>query len=217
MSKWMTALGLTLLVTAPVLAAPTIDVTNAAALTGNFGLGVDFDGTGGMAYVQSNHPSDERTIRVDLNINPNNMNMCQGQNCRWAFLHTLGNREGTGQKNAFLALLKGSNPGTTTGYRVIFWVRDFDSAVPGNLKGVLGPFVQGDAKTKISVEWTAATGNNTNDGEFKIYKDDVLFATESNLDNPFEVDLIRLGHNLGAVASSANGTFYADDFVATRF
>lgn len=195
-------------------AANSIDVTPAAALNGtNYGLAVTVDGTAGEAVVISQHPQSEQSFNVSMYVNPNNLTLCAGTECRLWFGRTFGNRGGV-FKDAFRIGMKK----TATGfYRALVWVKDENSTNPGAWEQV-GEFFFGSATTahKITVEWQAATGNDTDDGSISVYKDDVLVETVSNIDNPFEVDNSRIGHAFGAVKAGAIGTYYLDEYVSTR-
>ncbi len=210
-----------LLVGMPAFAANTISVTEGAALNGsNFGLDVAVDASANKAMVISQHPSDEGAISLSFRINPNSLSMGTTTQSRVFFSRAIGNAKGPNAPGglptfyeSFRVGLRRSGPG----YRVIVWYRDWNSVNPAYWEQMPDPiFIGATSEAKITVAWSASS-NNGSDGEVRYYKDDVLQGTATGISNELDVDNMAFGFIYGAVSSNANGNFYLDDYVTTRF
>lgn len=171
------------------------------------------DGVGGSAYVQDNSPSNDQTFRAEMYLNANNIDMVSGPGGRFIFYAPFGNRTGS-QKPAFQIGIKKNAAGL---YRIFAWVRDLNSVNPGFIEGLNAFFLpDGTTDTKLTIDWQAATSDVSQDGFIIIYKNDVEAVRLENLNNPFEVDRVQLGHINGAVLSGANGSMLVDEYASFR-
>jgi len=216
-TRHMTPLALAVLLTVaaagPALAANTLDVTNAAAIEGNFGMEVTHDGSTNRVYVQDNSPSCETVYRAEFDFDRNDI--------------LIDNCSGTCSNRHVIFLARQSSPATTP-FRItlIRFKVDASGSVPryairlsaredaGNFRFV-GGFVLAGAPRTVAVEWTAGSG----DGIARLLKNDVVQRELTNLDNDTHcVDLVRLGATSGLTAADAltDGTVYYDSFVSLR-
>lgn len=204
------------LLVAPIHAATTLSVTAGAALQGNFGLQVNFDGTGGNAFVQDNSPNDETVYWVAVRINDHGVSFNPGAGTR-----------------SFQFLRAFTDESTTT---TAFRINVIDAITPGtNLRVFVLPTLNGGAfhplgtetfittsanpptNNKFVFEWTAATGPGANNGRMVTYRDGILRKQLTDLNNDtIRVGMIRMG-GFGNTVSVNNGSvLYLDDFVSTR-
>ena len=69
----LSLLGAAALISMAASANTSLAVTNAAAIDGNFGLEVIFDGTTTNAFVEDQTPADESTYNVEFKLRANNL------------------------------------------------------------------------------------------------------------------------------------------------
>lgn len=205
-----------LLVTGTSFGATTLSVTAGAALQGSFGLQINFDGTGGNAFVQDNSPNSESEYWVAVRINDHNITF---------------NPAASTKSFQFLRAFTDDAASAT-----VFRINVIDALTPGaNLRVFVLPTVDGGAfhptgsetfittsaapptNNKFLFEWKAATAPGANNGRMVTYRDGILRKQITDLDNDtIRVGMIRMG-GFGNTVSVQNGSvLYLDDFISTR-
>lgn len=205
--KGLAVLVVLLLAAAPVSAAVSITVTAAAALQGNFGMRVNFDGTVTNAYVQDNSPANEAEYHATFRIRADGMVMAPE-----ATLQIFRAFEETSGANVFrLNLYRRPNGQATLWAFHILPARS--AAAGGGFYPRIAEALR-DGGDQFTVEWhkgTAAT--------IRLYRNGNFRKKAENLNtNDFDIDYIRLGGGLGSTGGVAsNGSFLdLDDFISTR-
>lgn len=169
--------------------------------------------TGGEAAVISQHPVNEQTFNVSYFIDHDDVSLCAGVNCRVAHFRAFGNREGFSREHLRYYLRRLNNGS----YTAFVWYKDLNSTNPGFWEQAPLFFFPGSGDPlKIGFEWTGASAAGADDGELRIFRNDVETAVVNGIDSPFEVDNARIGHAGNAVAAGANGTYTLDEYVSTR-
>jgi hypothetical protein len=202
-----------LMVTCPLMAANSLAVTGAAALSGSYGMAVTHDGSTNRVYVQDSTPAEETTYNASFWIKKNTLYI---DNC-----------SGTCSDRHVIFLARDTVPAVTP-FRVTiirfkvdgiagarYAIRLSAREDAGNFRFVGGFILSNTAAREVRVEWAAGAGT----GYARLYKGDVLQAELTGLDNDtMTIDLVRLGATSGLTAADieTNGTVYFDDFVSTR-
>lgn len=218
-------LGLTLLLCAAAgWAAPSLTVTNAAALNGtNFGLQINFNNTAGNAYVQTDHPTDETHYLARFWLDPGTVAIDPNLSVRFG---ALGD-DTEGQH--IILFLKHDATTVPAQYQMNFWYKD---------KGLGGAYRFGGATylsavnapcaRQYEVEWTAdtlagATGNGTlvvrrNADTGACGSGGLITRTVSNMDNDtWGIDNGRFGTLNGGQSANGNSGFVKfDEFESYR-
>lgn len=221
---------------AAIVTADSIDVNAGAALEGNFGLEVNYDGAPSLAFVQSRnagpnpHPwNNETGIQVSFLIDPGDTTAGTFQMGAGGEVRMLNVFEdftpGFGVK-IVLFLKKSLN---NNAWRMSCYVRNGTSGSDGFVFGGEG-YITGltpawGTKTQIDFEWQAATAPGANDGRVKM-----TYLTVNNpaavpqtvfertdLDNDDHVlNILRLGSISTSQVGSPEGFFKVDDFSLRR-
>lgn len=206
----MTAIALLgLFAVAPAQAANSIAVNAGAALEGAFGLRVTLDGTSSDAYVQSDHPTDEKTFTARFLINPGaSAGLDPGENVRIMNFSTQGCCQ---QVILFLSRSAGSG-----NYRILGWARNdggvFQQATSNFLTSGATP-----TTSQVEVAWTAATSAGANNGSMFVTVGAAAPNGRSDLDNDtLEVDTVRWGAFVGGNPSAVVGNWAGDSYESFR-
>lgn len=173
-----------------------MNVTEAAALHGTYGLAVLIDDTTNMR-LEDPTPNGETTYRCRFYFDPNSMTIPEDKN----FLIFCGGKFYLRIKNTWAAQK--------------YFLQVFDEA-DGGWDANSGNYEITDEPHYIEMDWKAATGAGQNDGHLSLYVDGVLKETLSNIDSDTEyVDSIRIGA-VDEIDATVSGTFYLDDFASNN-
>lgn len=163
-------------------------------------LAVTADGTNAKAYVESEHPAAERKLTASFTLNPNALAM---NTSPLDVLHVAS----TTAVHMRMSLRRTAGGGYGIGLAVT------DDAGVLQLIGSVDVAPQGE--TRLTVEWTAASGSGQNNGVVRLLKDGVLVAEATDLDtDTLFVETVRLGLPNGSAGTAAIGTFFVDEYTS---
>lgn len=218
------ALGLAV-ISVPAMASNTVTVTNQAAIEGNFGMSLNFDGSTNKAYVQDNSPSSETVYRASFWVDLGTLSTTNcGPGCVTQFMTFAGLDASTG-KTVFRIIVNkmlAQTPGGEDQYLFRFSVRnDFGSFL----------YVGGTILTPVSVrrkhvtiQWEQGDPSTPN-GVAKLYTSNDggvpnLQATLNYANGTYVVDQVLWGAVAGtddqASDAQTTGSLYYDSFVSVR-
>lgn len=208
MRKTILILGVALLVSGAAWAANTVTVTAGAALQGNFGMSVNFDGTTNNAFVEDQSPNAETVYHVTFTTNRATWVPTSG-----AQFYVLTARSGVPQN--VIRFYVRENPNTPGAYHARAIARTDDL---GWRQVGCGNFGLNDQT--YDIVWKRSTGVDTNDGELTCLRNAAAPPSNSNttIDNDTHtVDTVRFGYYQSFPANAtAAGSYYLDDFISTR-
>ncbi len=213
------SIGLTvvgLLAALPLAAATSLSVTAGAALQGSFGLQINFDGTGGNAYVQDNSPNNESEYWVSLRLNDNSVTFNPSAPVKsFQFLRAFTDDAGSAtvfRINVVDALTPGAN------LRVfVLPVLDGGAFHPTGTETFITTSAAPPTNNKFLFEWKAATAPGANNGRMVTYRDGILRKQITDLDNDtIRVGMVRMGGFGNTVSVQSGSVLYLDDFISTR-
>lgn len=218
----ITAVAATCLFAAPALAANSLDVNAGAALEGDFGLEVIFDGADNNddAYVGTDTPEAETSYRFSFLIDPSNISMAAKKYV------LIGNiiKTDPPQKNFLFVFLRRSGNGQF--YEIQTNVRGDNGAfqpyqVPVKICGNPGTTIpcSSAVPVKFEIQWKAATAPGANDGEMLVLKNGQVKKTFANLDNDTHtVDAAQFGtiFTAGQQRGGISGSYAFDSFQSFR-
>lgn len=210
MRKTILILGVALLVSGAAWAANTVTVTAGAALQGNFGMSVNFDGSTNNAYVEDQSPNDESVYHVTFTAHRNTWDPANT-----ASFYVLTARNGEPAINNSIRFYVRENPAAPGTYHARAIAR-WDNLTWRQVG--CGNF--GAVEQTYEIIWKRSSGVDTNDGEITCLRNGVAppANTFTALDNDeMAVDSIRFGFFQSApLNQTATGSFYLDDFISTR-
>ncbi len=179
-----------------------IDVTEEAALGGNFGLDVDISDPA-EAFVEDDSPNDDFRHRTEFMLDPNSVNLADGEQ---------------------VAIFAGKDAGGNVVFRI--WLRregsnytlfaesiDNDGSQQTTFQKTIA-----DAPQKVGIVWQAALSSGSCDGLMK------LFINDEDQEGVFLLDLdndakkvasVQLGLVDGqGLTSASSGSFFLDEFAS---
>lgn len=194
--------------------AGTLTVETASKNAGSFGLKVTPDAT--PAYVQSSHPSAEKTYRVRFYLNLLRLNLASGSSfdvfAAYNGADPLPSAAATGNAVLRVAVRQvGSN-------KVLDVFTRTDS---GEVQTSTSPALV-DGWRHIELQWSAATAAGANNGLVNLWVNGVAQAGLSSLDSDTQViNYARWGSVTGATTGTppvgaGTNTFRLDDFGSQR-
>lgn len=199
-------------------AANSLEVNASAAITGNYGLQVNVDGSSGSpAYVATNTPNAETGVRIEFNIDPNAitpLDLAGGKNIRvMKALTTFPKPPNASSVEHLIMFLK--RDFIDTNYRVRVMAQQNFGFFATCAEFFL--VVDGGPAKKVAIEWVQGTGpQGSQDGRCSVYVNDVLQDQKTNLNtSEFNINEVRFGV-FQANDPSASGSYYLDDVVITR-
>jgi hypothetical protein len=192
----------------PALAANSLDVTGAAAIDGAFGLAVTMDGSTNKAFVRDFTPDGETVYRATFKIDMNNLAMNTDD---WHFIATFRADDTTSARNLMRIIVR-YKAGDINPYKIRFIARNDDKswAQPG------GHSLPTSGVSTITVEWQAATGPGANNGIGRFYRNGILRAQVTNLDNDTWNGIGSAQLGVDQVDPGTVGTIYYDSFESFR-
>ncbi len=184
-------------------AANSLDVNNAAAIVGNFGLEVLVDGsTNGVFVAEGTATNDETVYRAEWRARHNDVTMVNNSGHQ-IFL----GRRGGPTLNNLRVFIKRINDE----YKVTFRAKKDGSGTANCGKTTFGA----GGGIRVGIEWVAASSGMTN-GECRLFRNGVEVFENLALGNEtMEVDAVRFGAPSG-VAATTTGSFYLDEFSSFR-
>lgn len=200
--------------------AGTMAVNGDAALEGNCGLEVTFDGSTTKRYVQDDSPDAEGVYRVSFKFNPNDL-VFSGPTALANQHHLL----------AATAVLPGGNE---IGFQVLLHDQKTQSRYRLKVNGgvniaaeptrsarkpkphvVLQSTSDPAATHLIELEWYTASGDGVRDGVIRVRANGGAWS-ETTLENfGFEMEFVRLGA-INGIDVTTSGSYYLDDFQSFR-
>lgn len=203
------------LVATPSFAATTLSVTAAAALEGGFGLQVNFDGTGGSAYVQDNSPTLETVYWVVVRVNDNDLVFSPPTGGSFQFLRAFTTDAAAGTVFRINVI-----PGIGgVGNQRVFVLPMLDSGVfhPTGSETFITTAAAPPVNDKFVFEWNASTGPGMNDGSMRTYRGGVLRKSILSLDTDLlRIEMIRMGGFGNTISVGSGSELYLDDFQSYR-
>jgi hypothetical protein len=216
-------LGLFVIAVAASLVAGTagansLDVNSDAALGGSVGTACGGSPCGleviltdtASAYVESDHPNQERHVDITFNLDPNDVVLPDRPNgTPGRFRVMKGYREaGNNPRQHLFVTLKRNN--TNTQYRLAILQRN-DA---GNFEFV-GEFFVGNTDNEIRIDWTGADVG-MNNGSVVVYRNGVQRASLTGIDNDtWNIDMVRMGA-IDEIDTGVAGSVYQDEYVSLR-
>lgn len=198
---------------APAYAANSLNVTGPAALEGSFGLAVTMDGSTNKVFVRDSSPNDEHVYRATFLIDMNSLAMTDGD---WHFIATFRAEPGGPDNNPsarnLMRILVRYRQGQTNPYKIRFVARNDNKT--WNQPG--GHSLPPSGVSTITVEWQAASGPGANDGFARFYRNGVLRAEATGLDNDEWAGIGSATLGIDQVDAGTVGTMYYDSFQSFR-
>ncbi|MEM7583444.1 MAG: hypothetical protein AAF560_08700 [Acidobacteriota bacterium] len=196
--------GMALVFSANAFADNSLDVNNGAAIEGNFGLEVLMDGSTNSVFVADTTPDNEQIYRAFFRANKNTIDIVQGSGH-----NILLGRQGGGVGN-IIRLSINKNNAIAGDFKLSCRIlRD------GGGTYFCGQFTFSPNNTRITVEYTGGTADNSGDAAVRLWKGDNLQFERTNYDSNFRIDTVRFGLPKGADATTS-GSYYLDDFQSFR-
>lgn len=199
--------GLALASVSPSLGANQVTISQAAALSGSYGIEVVMNGTNN-AYLLDASPSDETGYKVEFRIDHNDL--CMDQNAGHGIFYA--RMPGANVIRVSLSYVGATCQGDANSYKIkVRCLKDTSgTAFCGQIT-----LLDGQA-TLVRFEWIAGSGPGANDGIFRIYKGGSLKYEKTNLDtDTLSINAGRLGAPKNSDATTS-GSFYIDDYSAQR-
>ena len=195
----------------------SLDVTNAAALDGNFGLEVIFDGTTTNAFVEDQTPSDETTYNVEFKLQANNLGIAVANDATSRHEVFAGRFPANLIRMEIHCRVAPGGPGTGNcgagndgQWRAKAYARKDNNT--WKFCGQVG-FVP-TAGTTYAIEWVQGDGGAN--GSIRFLKNGSEVRLCNNIDNDDRgINAGRMGAT-GRVDTGTSGTSYMDSFVSTR-
>ncbi len=209
-SKMAIALVFGMLIAGTVAASNTLSVTAAAALSGNYGLAVNHDGSStNAAYVMSDHPTDETTMNIEFQMKPNGLTFAATKDLDMILL---ARGAGAGENQIKVFVRQG-----VTALKLIVLVKDASPAHRSDGFTKIQAANINPAKTSnIRLEWKAESSAGAHDGYMRLYKQGTLIGEYTAIqDFGANIDQVYLGMPAN-VQADATGGYYFDNYVSTR-
>jgi len=198
---------------APAIAQNSLSVTNAAAIDGTYGLEVTMDGSSNKAFVRDESPADEHVYRATFKIDMNNLAMTDGD---WHYVATFRAEPGGPDSNPsarnLMRIIIRYREGQANPYKIRFVARNDNGT--WNQPG--GHSLPPSGSSTITVEWQAASAPGANDGFGRFYRNGVLRATASGLDNDTWAGIGSATLGVDQVDAGTSGSMYYDSFESFR-
>lgn len=215
MRKSLPMLACILLIVAGSSGAVEIAVTQDAALEGNYGLEVRFDGLStNTAYVHDDSPNNESVYRFSFRAALNDFDSEEGD------VFYIVTARSAAPNNLIRVWIRKRTDGS--GLYQLRVITRRDSGSSDNRWTQVGGAGFGGNSTWV-VEWTKATAAGANDGRLRLWKNGNLIADSgATLDNDERtVGNIRMGHTnqinvSGNIQAGTTGTLYFDSFESYR-
>lgn len=173
-----------------------MNVTEAAAIHGTYGLAVLIDNTTNMR-LEDPTPNGETRYRCRFYFDPNSCTIPEDK----TLLIFCGGKFYVRLKNTWAAQK--------------YFLQVFDEA-DGGWDANSGNHEITDEPHYIEIDWKAATGVGNNDGFLSLWVDGVLQETLSNIDSDTEIcDSVRIGA-VDEIGATIAGTLYFDDFASNN-
>lgn len=198
---------------APAAAGNTLDVTAPAALEGSYGLAVTIDGSTNKAFVRDSSPVDEHVYRATFLIDMNNLTMTD---LDWHFVATF--RAEVGGPDAYptprnlMRILVRYRAGQANPFKIRFVARNDN--MTWNQPG--GHSLETSGVSVITVEWQAASGPGANDGFARFYRNGILRAEATGMDNDEWAGIGSATLGVDQIDAGTSGTMYYDGFESYR-
>ncbi|MEM8963735.1 MAG: hypothetical protein AAGD38_19790 [Acidobacteriota bacterium] len=221
MIRKILVLAAVLTIVPAMASANSLAVNGTAAIVGSFGMEVNYDGAASLAYVQSDHMTDETGVRITFRIDAGGPTANPGQFDFAGFpanirIMTLVEQ---GQGSRVVLFLK---PGTSADtWRMAAFVRTDAGPFTFGGEGFLGGN-GADSSVTVVLEWAAATGAGNNDGRIFASKTNANGVTttmfeRNDIDNDtHNLDIMRFGSPSTNEVGTPSGSVYLDEVVIER-
>ncbi len=186
--------------------AAALSVTNAAALTGNFGLEVTMQGDTANAFVRDNSPDSETVFRANFQLKRNTISfVAPNSNVVFFAMQETGPPPDKGVIRLTM--------GKFADGRV--FVRAFAGQnTPLNFRFIGGTIIT-PATTVIGVEWVKSDPGADN-GQLRLYRNGLLQQNRLDVKNDaLDIDHVRFGAP-SLVDASTTGSYYLDSYESFR-
>jgi hypothetical protein len=198
-------------------------VNGGAAKTGDYGLEIEIDCSGGCsgekAFVQDDSPDAEGIYRASFWFNPNDFNLPDGEQHTIFEAKSFNNKDGTNESVAvFRLIVRKLNNGSSFRLRGIAFYDNNTSR-----RATRHFAIQRTEWNKIQVEWKASTvgGDEVQDSYFKIAvlegaqagKSEEIVGIVKN--KRHKIEKVQLGV-VNGVDTGSVGSHYYDDFESYR-
>lgn len=214
-SIWMSVIfAALLLVNGPLSAQNTIEVTEACATEGTYGLQVNFNGSNSRAYVQDQSPADEAVYRASFDFNPNGINMAQGDAHSFFTAWRTDVWDGVGNVPAFQLYIY-NRSGKYVFRGIVSYNADNKRLATRFLP--LGPVGSANV-SKIIVEFKTASASGVGDGSLTIALDresGIVSKTVASKNSAMFIDWVNLGP-FQSIDPTTTGSYCFDDFQSFR-
>ena len=179
--------------------AGSLAVTALAAQEGSFGLQVSVSIGPAFLFVEDHSPEVENHYNAAFRLDPNSLTMAEGS------AHTVFNLLSHGGTTGQLRLRYSAGS-----YQLRFDSFGDDGSIFHAPE--FGWANISDAGTAVRLEWLAATEPGANDGQMRLWIDDLVAGERRGIDNDQKVvERIRLGLT-GGLDSGTSGSYFLDDF-----
>ena len=198
------------LIAPATVAANSIGVVPGGLSGTGFALEVTPNSGSDKAYVQSDHPDNDKRFNLDVTINPQTVTLQDHK------LLEVFKAFGAPQHHIRLNLEWNAS---LQNYKLWLWVRENSDVASDKYRFVGKLTLLPNTENDIRIEWGAATGPGTLDGFARFLKNGQIKGEVTNLDNDERVvNMFRVGLPGGSVGTGATGanSFLMDEVVATR-
>lgn len=199
---------------APALAGNFVEVRTEAAMSGDYGLAVDLDGSQNRTFVLDTTPNDESVYRMEFQVDMNNLSMLDGNTFFLSFVRANPGGPDNHPSNRNIAQIfivyreAGRFP-----YRLRLRCREDN----GRWFFVGDYGLPTSGVTTVGLEWVGASAPGANDGVCRFLRDGVLEDEVTTLDTDTwnSVGDAWIGF-LNRANAENFGTYYLDSFASYR-
>ena len=182
--------------------ANSLDVNNAAAIGGTFGLEVITDSTSTPAFVATTAPDGEVVVRGEFRIRHNNLSMDNGT----GHVVLMGRNGPAPVVNNLRLFMRRANDE----YKITFRAKKDG---PGT--AFCGKTTMAALGLRVGFELVSASPGMSN-GECRLIRNGVVVFNRTDLENETQdIDAFRFGA-VNGVSATTSGSYYLDDFSSFR-